>query len=221
MGGIAVSAVFSLALLPVAPSLLGRDPVLLEALRGSTPAMVASGAFARVGEASLLLALVAPVATLVVFDPFYWWAGRLWGPTALATLAGGSPRARRSAARAGRLAERFGSLAVVLSYFLPVPSVLVYAAVGMAGMRFRRFLALDLVSASLWIATNVGLGYAIGQGAVDVARAISRYALFVTLALVVVVFVLSFRRARREPEWVAGGVPEPGGGPEPRPSSDG
>lgn len=198
IGGIAVSAVYSLALLPVAPSLLGKDPVLLEALRGSTPAMVTAGAFARVGEASLLLALVAPLLTLLIFDPFFWWAGRLWGRDALSMFAGQSRRAHRNVDRAQDWSQRFGSWAIAVAYFLPIPSVLVYAAVGWTGMRLRRFVALDFVGASLWIAVNVGLGYAIGQSAVDVAKAISRYALYVTVGLVLVVFLLSARRARRD-----------------------
>jgi hypothetical protein len=47
MTGIAAKTVFALALLPLLPSLLGTDPVLLEALRGSTSAMVSGGAFAE------------------------------------------------------------------------------------------------------------------------------------------------------------------------------
>jgi tight adherence protein B len=58
--GITFSGIYALALLPLVPSLLGRDPVLLEFLRGSTTSMVTAGAFARVGEASLLLAILAP-----------------------------------------------------------------------------------------------------------------------------------------------------------------
>lgn len=198
IAGISVSAVYSLALLPVAPSLLGKDPVLLEALRGSTPAMVTAGAFARVGEASLLLALVAPLLTLMLFDPFFWWAGRLWGRAAVSMFAGQGRRAERNVDRAQSWSERFGSWAMIVAYFLPIPSVLVYAAVGWTGMRLRRFVALDFVGASLWIAVNVGVGYAIGQSAVDVAKAISRYALYVTIGLVVVVFLVSARRARRD-----------------------
>lgn len=198
IAGISVSAVYSLALLPVAPSLLGKDPVLLEALRGSTPAMVTAGAFARTGMASLVLALVAPLLTLMLFDPFFWWAGRLWGREAVSMFAGQGRRAHRNVDRAERWSERFGSWAIIVAYFLPIPSVLVYAAVGWTGMRLRRFLALDFVSASLWIAVNVGVGYAIGQSAVDVAKAISHYALYVTIGLVVVVFLISARRARRD-----------------------
>src|SRR5450755_1780618 len=49
--GIAVKTIFAVALLPLTPSLLGTDPVLLEALRGSTSAMASGGAFARGGVA--------------------------------------------------------------------------------------------------------------------------------------------------------------------------
>jgi membrane-associated protein len=49
------------------------------------------------------------------------------------------------------------------------------------------------------VGLNVGLGYAIGQSAVDVAKAISRYALILTLVLIVVVVVLQFRRSSRPP----------------------
>ena len=88
---IAVKTVLALALLPLAPSLLGTDPVLLEALRGSTSAMASGGAFARVGQASLVLAILAPLPTLLFVTPFFWWAGRLWGPKAAAMLGGRPP----------------------------------------------------------------------------------------------------------------------------------
>lgn len=200
LAGIGLTGVYSLALIPVAPSLLGSHPVLLELLRGSTPAMVAGGAVARVGQASLLLALLAPIPVVVMADPLFWWAGRLWGPQAGHVLTGSGPRGRRLTARAVRGAERYGALAVLLAYFLPLPSALVYAAAGWTGMRFRRFLVLDVIGALLWIGVNVGLGYAIGQRAVDVAKAISRYALYVSLGLVVVIVLVSTLRARAEPE---------------------
>ena len=88
----------------------------------------------------------------------------------------------------------------MLAYFLPVPSAIIYAGAGWSGMSLRRFIALDLVGTLLWVGTNVGLGYGIGQSAVDVAKAISRYGLILTIALVVVVFVVAARRARVAPE---------------------
>lgn len=190
-----LSGLYSLLLIPAVPSLLGRDPVLLEGLRGSVAAMVAGGAFARIGQASLALALLAPLPTLMMADPFMWWAGRLWGPDVTRYLGGRSPRARRRMERAIRFSERYGSWAVVFAYVLPVPSAVIYAAAGWTGMRLRRFLLLDLLGTFLWVVLIVGLGYAIGRSAVDVAHQITHYGLLLTIALVVVVGVVAFLRA--------------------------
>ena len=75
----------------------------------------------------------------------------------------------------------------MVAYFQPIPNVLFYAAAGWTRMRLIPFLLLDLIGCLLWIALCVGLGYAIGQEAVDVAKAVGRYALWVTLGLVAVI----------------------------------
>lgn len=195
LAALALQALYSLALVPAVPSLIGRDPVLLETLNASTAAMVAAGAFARAGQASLALALLAPIPTLLMTGPFLWWAGRLWGPVAAKYLAGRGQRAKRRTDRAVRLLERYDSWAIVLAYVVPVPSALIYAAAGWTGMSLRRFLLLDLAGASLWVVLIVGLGYAIGHDAVNVARAITRYGLVLTLALIPAVLIIVAIRA--------------------------
>jgi membrane-associated protein len=195
--GIAVKAVFALVLLPLTPTLLGTNPVLLEALRGSTSAMATGGAFARVGEASLVLAVLAPLPTLLFATPFFWWAGRLWGPQAASVLSGGHPNAEKWAKRAGAHLERFGGLAVTLAPFLPIPAAFIYAAAGWTGMSLRRFMAFDLLGMLAWIGLIVGLGYAIGQPAVHVAKEISRYGLVATFVLVFVAVGIGTVRAQR------------------------
>ncbi len=197
MAGIAFKTVLGLVLLPLSPSLLGTHPVLLEALRGSTSSLASGGAFARVGEASLVLALLAPLPTLMFADPFYWWAGRLWGPKAAAVMGGGHPSAEKWARRSGAHLERFGGFAVLLAPYLPVPSAFIYAAAGWTGMSLRRFLVFDVLGTLSWIGLIVGLGYAIGHPAVHVAKEISHYGLVATLVLVVVVVGIASIRARR------------------------
>ncbi len=196
VAAIAGKTVLGLALLPVTPSLLGTDPVLLEALRGSTSAMASGGAFARVGEASLVLAILAPLPTLLFATPFFWWAGRLWGPKAAATLGGGHAKAEKWAQRSGAHLERFGGLAVALAPYLPVPSAFIYAAAGWTGMSLRRFMVFDLFGMISWIGLIVGLGYAVGHPAVQVAKAISHYALLVTIALVAIAIAVGVVRTR-------------------------
>jgi membrane-associated protein len=198
--GIAVKTVFALAVLPFVPSLLGTHPVLLEALRGSTSAMASGGAFARIGEASLVLAVLAPLPTLLFATPFFWWAGRLWGPKAASTLVGGHPNAEKWAQRSGAHLERFGGLAVALAPYLPIPSALIYAAAGWTGMSLRRFLFFDLLGMLSWIGLIVGLGYAVGHPAVRVAKAISHYGLLVTIALVAIAVAIVMLQARRNPD---------------------
>jgi membrane protein DedA with SNARE-associated domain len=185
--GLFLTGLYALAFVPAAPSLLGTHPVRLELLRASTPALVTGGAFARVGRASLVLALLAPMPTLMMSDPFFWWAGRIWGPDVTHYLVGTSPRARRRTDRALRLLERYDQLAIVFAYLLPVPSALVYAGAGWTGMSLRRFLLLDLLGTAIWIGLIVGLGYAIGHPAVHVATTISHYSLYATIALVVAI----------------------------------
>src|SRR2546423_681261 len=111
-------------------------------------------------------------------------------------LGGKSPRNRRRLARMRRLEQRFGPLAVVLANILPVPSALVYAAVGDGGMRLGVFLILDLLGTMVWTGLLATLGYLIGRGAVDVTNAISHYSLWITLALIAAIVALQGRRAR-------------------------
>jgi membrane-associated protein len=197
VSGIAFKTVFALVLLPLTPSLLGTDPVLLEALRGSTSGMASAGAFARVGETSLVLAILAPLPTLIFATPFFWWAGRLWGPKAAATLGGGHPNAEKWAQRSGAYLERFGGLTVTVAPFLPIPASFVYAAAGWTGMSLRRFMVFDLIGMLAWIGLIVGLGYAVGHPAVQVAKAISHYALLFTIVVVALAFAVGVLRARR------------------------
>jgi membrane protein DedA with SNARE-associated domain len=129
-------------------------------------------------------------------DPFVWWAGRLWGPDIAKYLGARGPRGAERTQRAIGLLERYGSAAVLLAYFLPVPSALIYAAAGWTGMRLRRFLLLDLAGTALWVALIVGLGYALGHSAVQVAHAITHYSLWATLALVAAAVAYALLRSR-------------------------
>jgi membrane protein DedA with SNARE-associated domain len=198
LGMIMLSGIYNLVLLPATPSLVGTHPVLLELIRGSSTAMITMGAMARVGDASLLVAVIAAIPGLMMFDWVFWWAGRRWGKRVMGVFLGNHPKAAQRTARLERLIHRFGWLAIVIAYFQPVPNVLIYAAAGWTGMRLITFLVLDVIGSLLWIGLMVGLGYAIGQSAVDVAHAISHYALWATIALVVAIIGRQMWVARRQ-----------------------
>jgi membrane protein DedA with SNARE-associated domain len=197
VGGIAIAGLYSLVLLPLFPALSASHPELLELVRPSTAAIVNMGARASVGQTSFALAVVLGVPSLMMFDWLFWWAGRRWGDRVFLWLLGGdSERARRRLVRLHRVERRFGPGAVVLAYLLPIPSALIYAAVGDGGMRLPIFLALDVLGTLLWTVLLATLGYELGRPAVDVTDAIAHYSLWITLALVLAATALQVLRAR-------------------------
>jgi membrane protein DedA with SNARE-associated domain len=201
VGPIIAHSIYYYAGLPLNAILIGTHPVLLSALRGSIASMVASGGFARVGKASLALAVVAPIPISMFTDPFYFWAGRRYGRRLLHYLGRNDLRWRKRIARGERFFARFGVGAIIFAPFLPVPSSLFYLAAGEAGMRFIVFILADLLGTLMFIGVIVGLGFVIGQPAVDVAEAISHYALWViigTFVLVVAWSMWSSWRSMRE-----------------------
>jgi membrane-associated protein len=190
IGLMALAGVMQFALLPLVPALVASHPALLEFIRGSTASIINMGARARIGETSIVAAVVLGVPSLMMFDWVFWWAGRRWGDRVFVWLLGGpGPRNERRLARLHRMEERFGPLAVVLAYLLPVPSALVYAAVGEGGMRLWVFLILDFLGTLVWTGLLAFAGWELGQHAVDIANAVAHYSLWVTIGLIVLIMV--------------------------------
>jgi membrane protein DedA with SNARE-associated domain len=195
--GIMLSGFYYWALLPFRASLVGTHPVLLELLNGSTEAIVAAAAFARVGHGTLAVVLLAAVPGLMKFDLLYWWAGRLWGERVIAVFAVRRNRGTRYMGRAQRWGRKFTWPAVVISNFLPIPNVIIYLIAGSAGMRLVTFLILDLIGTLLWAGMLAALGYELGHHAVVVAQNVSHYGLWISIALVVFIVVAQVRSQRR------------------------
>jgi len=193
---ITLSGIYYWALLPFRASLLGTHPVLSELLNGSTEAIVAAAAFARVGHGSLVVALLAAIPGLMIFDPLYWWAGRLWGERVIALLSGRRNRGGRYMGHVQRWGRKFTWPAVVISPFLPIPNAIIFVIAGWAGMRLLTFIILDLIGSLLWAGMLVGLGYELGHHAVVVAQTISHYGLWISIALIAVIVVTQVRSQR-------------------------
>ena len=194
--GIVVSGLFYWVLLPVRVSLVGTHPVVAELLNGSTESIIAAGAFARTGNGTLAVVLLAAIPGLMKFDALYWWAGRLWGERFIMALPG-SRRAGKHMARVRRAGRRFTWPAVVVSSFLPVPRAVIYVIAGWAGMRLATFLILDLIGAVLWAGLLAGLGYTLGHHAVVAARTVSHYSLWFTIGIVALSVFFALRSQRR------------------------
>jgi membrane protein DedA with SNARE-associated domain len=199
--GLVAGIVANYALLAATPELLAHHDLTLEATSGSMVSIVTGGALASQGHEPLVLVILAPLTSVLLYDVFYWWAGRLWGQPFVATFVAQTPRWERRTIRAEDLVRRHGGWALIAGYFLPfVPIVLVQAFCGVSGMPSWRFVISDGFALLLRVGALVGLGYAIGEPAVRAARTVSHYGLRVTIGIVVVfVIVAAVKQARSRP----------------------
>jgi len=193
---ISLSGIYYLALLPFRASLVGTHPVLSELINGSLEAIVSAAAFAKVGHGSLAVVLLAAIPGLMKFDLIYWWAGRLWGEKIILLFSGRRKHGSKFIAHVHRRGRRFTWPLVVIAPFLPLPTAIIYAVAGWAGMGWVTFLILDAIGTLAYAGTLAGLGYALGQHAVSVAEKISKYGLWVSIAIVVLIIVGQVRSAR-------------------------
>ncbi|MCD2194054.1 DedA family protein [Actinomycetospora endophytica] len=192
--------VLLLGSLPVRPFLLATHPVALSAVTGSLSAVGAASAFARIGGTDVWLVVAAGVFGMIKFDWLFWWAGRRWGAKGV--------RFFTPPGRATRFVERVRSWPpwtiglIVIAAALPgVPSVPLFLLAGLAGLPLVVFLVLDAIGSALVVGLVAGLGYGLGQTAVDVVLKVDQYALWVSIALIL---VISFRAGRRGQPSTAG-----------------
>ncbi|MEJ2890633.1 DedA family protein [Actinomycetospora aeridis] len=187
----------NLASMPFRPFLLASHPIGLAAVTGSLSAVGAGAAFAAIGQGPLWLVIVAGVFGMIKFDWLFWLAGRRWGAKIVEMFAPGDV-AQRFVGWVRSAPPWVMGLAVVLSALPGIPAPAVFALAGLGRMRLVSFLVLDAIGAALIAGLVAGLGYGIGQHAVDVVLAVDRYALWITLTLVVVVSVRAGMKAQRE-----------------------
>jgi membrane protein DedA with SNARE-associated domain len=196
--GISLSGVIGLAMIPLRPILIGTLPLLLVALTGSRSGLVTIGALGDIGQAPWWpIGLILGAISAMKWDPIFWWAGKLWGHGLIAVVSGRSRWASLNAQRAERLARKWGIPAILLTYVLPIPSAIVYATVGMAGMRLRTFIITDLIGSALICSLWVFLGFQLGQSAVNVVDLIAKYSGWISMALVAIIIFNAYWQSRR------------------------
>lgn len=186
-----------LALAGATPFLLAHHDTLLEVLSSSAVSIVTGGALARVGRASLLLAVLAPLCGIALADIFLWWAGRRWGERIVSALRRRSPRSGRLIVRADGWVLRHGPLAPAAAYFLPVPNALLYLSCGTAGMSLVTFALGDALGTLLWSGLLVAIGFRAGRQGVRVVDGLQHYELLLTVVIVGAFVLLRVVRRRR------------------------
>ena len=189
MGSIVAVVCVGAVVRRLTPFLIASDPVLLEFLNGGLAAVGVAAAFARLGEIPLWLVIVAGAVGMAKLDWLTWWAGRRWGRGLLAFFMTRA-RAQHYTERVATVPRWLLCLAVAASPLPGVPSALVCALAGWAGMRLATFLALNLAGAVLTTTIVAAIGFSLGQSAVDVVLLVDRYAGWVSLSLIALLLIV-------------------------------
>ena len=152
--------------------------------------------------------VIALVIGALLGESVGFWVGRHFGPRIRASRLG-----RRLGERNWLLAERYlgerGGVAVMLSRFLPVLHSLVPLSAGMAGMRFRRFLAWTIPACVVWAVLVATLGASAAVGFQELASRVSGAGyIFVAVALIVVAAIWLLKRLIFRLERRHLGIPE-------------
>ncbi|HCG56071.1 MULTISPECIES: DedA family protein [Brevibacterium] len=186
-----------LALMPLRPWMLVNAPVLQEFINGAKTAVVAAGAYASVGEIPLWLVVVAGFIGMAKFDWAFWLAGRRWGDGVLRLFAQNERQLKRIESLK-RIPNWALFLMTIVSRCPGVPGTLVYLVAGWTRMRLSLFLIADLLGCLIFTLIWTTLGYQLGETAVDVLKVVDKYALWLTLAIIVGIFVLTYIREYRK-----------------------
>jgi membrane protein DedA with SNARE-associated domain len=128
-------------------------------------------------------------------DQVYFLVGRRNGARVLARF----PRLAPGIERIERLVERYGAPIVVLVRFMYGLRAVGPIAIGMTGMHWARFAALNALGAALWAALVAALGYALGSTLELVLGDLRRVeeAVFAVVAVAGIAIALIVRARRR------------------------
>ena len=179
----------------------------------ATPALMAVGALAAVGQMNGWLGLALSVGACVLADVIWYGLGRARGAAVLRLLCKISLERDSCVRRTEDLFVRHGVRVLIVARFVPGLGTVAAPLAGMVGVGIPRFTAYSGLGALLWVGTWIGLGYLAGDALRQVTDQAGRLG---TAAIVIVAvgvvgyiafkaiqrrrFVRSLRIARISPE---------------------
>lgn len=163
--------------------------------------LLAAGVLAAAGRVDLLGVMVAGVAGAVLGDHLWYFSGRLAAGRLQRFYRWVAGRQGASAIKATDYLRRHGGVAVVAGRFVATVRVLVWPLASARGIGYGRFLAWDLVAATLWAGVFVGGGYLFGRPALSAMERFGGWTLGLAGVGVTAVggAALLWRRRRRPP----------------------
>lgn len=182
-----------LAFRPFQPFLIAEHPILVSIITGGTLSIGAGGAMAYDGDTSLIPVIIGGTIGVIKFAWIYWWIGRRWGYKVIHLIA---PTDGMKAAIFRIRHKRWISyLMLCCTRFPGVPTSIVYFASGWHKIPLWIFYIIVTIVSAMWVTLIASLAYTIGEPAVEAVMLIDRYALWVSMGIIVItVFISTYRQ---------------------------
>jgi membrane protein DedA with SNARE-associated domain len=165
--------------------------------------LVAAGAFAARGEVNPLVVVLLGAAGVALTDHLWYFTGSLGLDRVVRVFCRWTLNSELCARRTSDWFDRYGSLTIVLGRFFAGVRLLAWPLARPHGVKYPTFLLFDAIGSLLWSAVWVGLGWLLGEHALDVAGEAGWVGFAMAAAgIVAVVSVRLWRRARNRRQAV-------------------
>ena len=158
-------------------------------------AVVIGGVLAGLGRVNLGVMIAVVVVCAIIGDSVGFEVGKKAGPW----LVTHRPLQGNSAVRYTLgLLEKYGGPAVFLGRFIAFARAIIPGLAGMSGLRYRTFLAWNVLGGIVWGVGYTLLGYVVGLSFQRILTEIGLWSLVVVAIIVAGIVVFEVRRRRRE-----------------------
>lgn len=168
----------------------------------ATPALLAAGALAGMGEWRIALVLLLAVIATLAADTVWFELGRRYGSRILRLVCRAALDPDVAARRAEDFLHRHGARSLLISKFIPGMNRTMLPLTGTAQVGYVRFLIFDFFGALIWVGAYSGLGYVFSdtlEQAVQDSAKLGWYAGALLLAIVAVTVIIWKYVLRRAP----------------------
>ena len=166
--------------------------------------LVAAGAFAGRGDVNPVLVVLLGAAGVALTDHLWYFTGSLGLDRVVRAFCRWTLNSELCARRTADWFDRYGALTIVLGRFFAGVRLLAWPLARPHGVGYPTFLLFDVIGSLLWSSVWVGLGWFLGEQALDAAGDAGWIGLaMVAAGIVVVVSVRLWRRARQRRDAVS------------------
>src|SRR5215813_2434430 len=159
--------------------------------------LIAASAYAGAGRLNVIMVGVIGFVAAVIGDNIGFAIGH-YGGRALVLRWGRYVRLTEERLdKAENFFDRHGAWIITIARFIEVLRQANGIVAGTTGMRWRRFLAFNALGAALWVGTWVSLGYLAGSHIGTIYHYITRYSLYVLIAMAALLAGYIVRRVMR------------------------